>query len=780
MAMVTPSIFDEGGMGGSGTEWNPADGGGSGSSSGGGSSGGGGGGSSEPVDPNNAMYRLVLDYHGHNYSAPYVVLSAEIPNTVDTVYAPVQDGVVNTAMLADCPTSITATDNSNGSRTAYLGYYRVVEEGYQISDYDHVDVYYAGATVTKTWHGGRNGTTNIACWTVWATSGIIIYHPGTLSSYQRYRSKFKTAGTALTLPDGWFTRDGYIQNGWTKTDGGAKQYDFGDSYTPSDGAVEFMYPSWEEYTPPGTNFTITIHPNGATGEDIVLTVEAGAEVVIPDDNTYSRNGYHLSVWNESPDGDGSSWIPGETYIFERGADVELYAIWAGDEYTVRYANNAPSINLFDPDNLEQLTLSENNGQSTIQRFGHKYSIPGTYAINAYGSYGYSVIKFVIKNSDDSWYSAYNIVNNQTIKSYIVPITEGQELYVYNSQNSNTINSSLLFNAWKIQVALSDTQLDEYHSYVPTTYSYSSKAVFGEPFYTDRVPYPDGKEYCTFDGWVADDDTVLTKADAWFEAYSYGADPTWTLQRDLVIYPRWTPYWSSGKVFFGGMYSDDCSIRVEEPPSYIWPEYSYAHDKVYGKSGDILRDNGRYENVSKKYKISAYDGTNFFNVSRKVSEWLHRKGSNMYMRLEDSYEPDIYMMAVYEESNELDNLLATAGKCEITFNCMPQKFLLSGDVPIDITQSGQVITNPTSNPAFPIITFSGSGNIMINGKAINVIDNFNVTNFHTDSFNAFDIAGRNMNGYIYALDSLILNPGENVIEYDGYISDLKITPRWWRV
>ena len=653
MAQVTPDIYDSGGMASGSAEYIDTGGG----SSGGGSSGGGssgGGGSSEPVDPNNAMYQLVLHYF--NYQPAYVTVSPGMPpDTVDTVYAPIQDGVVNTAVLADCPTSITAV--YDGSRPCYLITYRVVEEGYTISDYDHVDTKYAGATVTKTWHGGRNGSTTIYCYATWATSGIIIYHPGTLSSYQKYRSKFKTAGTALTLPNGWFTRDGYIQNGWTKTDGGAKQYDFGDSYTPSNDSVEFMYPSWEEYTPPGDNFTITIHPNGATGEDIVLTVEAGAEVVIPDSSTYSRNGYHLSVWNESPDGDGSSWIPGETYIFERGADVDLYAIWAGDEYTVHYASGVPG---------------------------------------------------------------------------------------------------------------------------DTNYVHESKAVYGEPFYTDRVPYPDGKEYCTFDGWVADDNTVLTKADAWFEAYSYGSDPTWTLQRDLVIYPIWTPYWSSGKVFFGGMYSDDCSIRVEEPPSYIWPEYSYAHDKVYGKSGDILRDNGRYENVSKKYKISAYDGTNFFNISRKVSEWLHRKGSKMYMRLEDSYEPDIYMMAVYEESNELDNLLATAGKCEITFNCMPQKFLLSGDVPIDITQSGQIVTNPTSNPAFPIITFSGTGNIYINGKAITVVDNFNIINFHTDSFNAFDIVGRNMNSYIYALDSLILNPGDNVIEYDGYISDLKITPRWWRV
>lgn len=662
MAQVAPDIYDSGGMA-SGTEWTPTDGGSSGGgSSGGGSSGGGssgGGGSSEPEDPNNVMYRLTLHYNPN--VMVYVTITAGdnlFTDTVDTVYGPIQDGVVNTAALMDCPKQTTAIYDNDQNRPVYLAYWGVVNEGesYNASQGNYTSQG-LGTNVTKTWRSGQHGSVQRICVGFWQERNLILFYPDDDTSYQYYRSKYKTSGTALTLPNGWFTRDGYIQSGWTKTKGGAKQYDFGQSYTPSSNNVERMYPSWEVYVPPVTSYTITLHPNGATGEDVVLTVEEGEDVVIPDATTYSRDGYHLSVWNEAADGSGSSWLPGETYNFTRGDNVELYAIWAGDEYTVYYASGVPG---------------------------------------------------------------------------------------------------------------------------DTNYIHTSKAVIGEPFYTDRVPYPSGKEYCTFDGWIADDNTVLTKADAWFEAYSYGSDPTWTLQRDMIIYPVWTPYWSAGKVFFGGMYSDDCSIRVEEPPSYIWPEYSYAHDKVYGRSGDILRDNGRYENVSKKYKVSVYDGTNFYNASKKISEWLHRKSSNMYMRLEDSYEPDIYMLAVYEESNELDNLLAKAGKGEITFNCKPQKFLLSGDVSIDITQSGQVITNPTSNPSFPIITFSGTGTVSINGKSITAADNFNIIEFHADSFNAFDNIGRNMNGYIYVMDSIVLEPGNNTIEYDGYISDLKITPRWWRV
>ena len=671
MPAPTPYIYvdDGSGSGTSGDGWWNMGGGGS-----------SGGGSSEPVDPNNAMYRLILDYR--NYIPNYTTLSGSIPQTIDTVYAPIQDGVVNTAALADCPTSVTAV--WEGTTTpCYLKCYHVVPEGETIEQ-GNAQTKYSGETVTKTWHGGRSGVTYINCWYEFSTDGLIIYYPDTLSDYQNYRSRPKTSGTALTLLDGFFTREGYIQSGWTKTDGGAKQYDFGDSYIPSNNNIEFMYPTWEEYTPPGSSFTITIHPNGAVGEDIVLTAETNTDVTIPSANTYSRSGYHLSVWNEAADGSGSSWIPGETYNFTRGEDVELYAIWEGDEYIVYYADSS--------------------------------------------------------------------IDTQPSSSYHSPYYTGVVDY-------HEVNTSQIDNI---------------------TYTHTSKAVYGSPFYTDRVPYPESRMFNTFDGWEADDGTVLTKADAWYDAYSYSSDPIWRLKRNVILFPRWDSYFPFGKIFFGGKYSDEFGIKIEEPPSYTWPEYSYTHDKVLGRSGDILRDNDRYENVSKTYKISAYDGANFYTVSKKVSEWLHRKGSNKYMRLEDSYEPDIYMMAVYEESNELDNLLATAGKCEITFNCMPQKYLLSGDVPINITQSGQVITNPMYTTSYPIITFSGTGTVSINGKTIEAADNFNIIRFETESFNGFDISGRSMNHYIYCLDSVVLTPGDNIVEYDGHITNLKITPRWWRV
>ena len=54
----------------------------------------------------------------------------------------------------------------------------------------------------------------------------------------------KVEGVAYTLSSDRFTRAGYVQTGWSLTDGGAKAYDLGGSYT-TDAAQEF-FPVWAE------------------------------------------------------------------------------------------------------------------------------------------------------------------------------------------------------------------------------------------------------------------------------------------------------------------------------------------------------------------------------------------------------------------------------------------------------------------------------------------------------------------------------------------------------
>ena len=516
--------------------------------------------------------------------------------------------------------------------------------------------YYPGDTIGNSWTAKGSGTKTYKLYAKWVNSGVFIFDPGPFSKELYYASVPKSSGTPVTLKGAIFTRDGYTQTGWSILPKYNPQvpphiYDLEEQVTPDSSTIVVLYPVWQANT-----YIITVHPNGGTGSDAVIQATYDAEFTMPSTFNFTKEPYHVTLLNEKADCSGTSWYLGWTYIFKRTKNVELYAIWEGNEYTVSY-------------------------------------------------------------------------------------TDG---------NGNVVHQS--------------------------------KASYGLPFYTDRIPYPESRVYNTFMGWKADDNTVLTKQDMWFDSYSYGANPIWTLTRDLTIDPIWSPNYSFGKVFFGGRYSDDLGIYVEEPPSYSWPEYPYTHKVIAGKNGDFLIDPKRYENVSKTYKISAYDGSDFYTVAKKVSSWLNRQSTekDKYFRLEDSYEPDVYRLAVYEESNELENILYRAGKAEITFNCKPQKFLLSGDRFILIDESGQTITNPTDHNALPIIKLYGYGSVFINGVEIEVIDNRNVVTFDAETFKAVDNEGINMNSCVFAYDTVFLKPGVNVITFDDTIFGLTIQPRWWIV
>lgn len=62
----------------------------------------------------------------------------------------------------------------------------------------------------------------------------------------------KNAGEPITLKGAIFTRLGYEQTGWSTTDGGAKEYDLGESYT--DDADVTLYPVWAQITGGGIRY----------------------------------------------------------------------------------------------------------------------------------------------------------------------------------------------------------------------------------------------------------------------------------------------------------------------------------------------------------------------------------------------------------------------------------------------------------------------------------------------------------------------------------------------
>lgn len=308
----------------------------------------------------------------------------------------------------------------------------------------------------------------------------------------------------------------------------------------------------------------------------------------------------------------------------------------------------------------------------------------------------------------------------------------------------------------------------------------STAIFGDMFYTRRNQL--SRFGLTFKGWNTVPDG---SGEAWLPSgvsmgtYKRTEDAVWNVPHNVTLYAQWDPnVYPFGTVFFNGRNAQDLGIIVEELPSYYYAERAFNHKQVNGKNGDVILDTGRYENVKKVYKVACYDPSrNFYESAVALSTFLHSAGSD-YIRLEDSYEPSSYRMAIYEETNEIENLLGKAGRCEITFNCMPQRFLLSGDEEITIPSSGYSIYNPTAFDAKPMIRIQGTGTVTINGRSVQVTENDNDMLVDCENQNAKDLSGADMNYFIYCDEFPILKPGFNTISYTETIDAVKITPRWW--
>lgn len=236
----------------------------------------------------------------------------------------------------------------------------------------------------------------------------------------------------------------------------------------------------------------------------------------------------------------------------------------------------------------------------------------------------------------------------------------------------------------------------------------------------------------------------------------------------------------GIVIFNGVSSLDKGIHVEHPPGYTIPEKDYDVIHVPGRNGDIVIDNGSYKNVSRSYEIAIGSlAMSFEYISDAISSWL--SSAIGYGRLEDSYEPNYYRMAMYRESADIENILFHAGRATINFDCKPQRYLKSGDRPVLIVSSG-VLRNPTRFTALPILTVhgTGSGTIRIGNYTI-TISNIGTSMIIDSELQDAYRGSTNCNS-----DTIMPNgfpkllPGDNQVTLSGGITSMEVIPKWWTI
>lgn len=202
-------------------------------------------------------------------------------------------------------------------------------------------------------------------------------------------------------------------------------------------------------------------------------------------------------------------------------------------------------------------------------------------------------------------------------------------------------------------------------------------------------------------------------------------------------------------------------------------------EVPGMNGELTLDNGRFKN--RTLKVPAWIVKDFrTSLAAFVSFILQDPG---YHRYEDTYHPDIYMMARYTGPFEPSSVAFNeSGKFVLEFDRKPQKWLKSGEIPIPVDDSDTVtVNNPTAFTALPLIKVTaGTGTITVNSTAVELTANNGATIIDCEMQECYE-GSTNRNGDLELTTGEFpkLIPGNNTIEVDTDM-EIELIPRWWRI
>lgn len=235
----------------------------------------------------------------------------------------------------------------------------------------------------------------------------------------------------------------------------------------------------------------------------------------------------------------------------------------------------------------------------------------------------------------------------------------------------------------------------------------------------------------------------------------------------------------GELIYNGKSSRAIGLEVETYPNYFVPRRSYEKIKVPGRNGDLLIDNGSWENGKRTYEVSIGSFTrHYYDMAIAVSTWLHSSNAT-YSRLEDSYEPDYYRLAAYLNDFDLSNLFNHGGRATLEFDCKPQRFLKTGDTKISFSKSSSIL-NPTGFPSLPIITVygTGTGTLKVGDCSVTILNIKNQIIVDSEIQDAY-LNDTNRNSEIETPNGFPkLNPGLTKIEFSGGITKVDVVPKWF--
>ena len=231
-----------------------------------------------------------------------------------------------------------------------------------------------------------------------------------------------------------------------------------------------------------------------------------------------------------------------------------------------------------------------------------------------------------------------------------------------------------------------------------------------------------------------------------------------------------------KFKYKGISSADMGLIITQAPHITSPKRDEEFVGVPGRSGDVIVDNGRFENTTVSYDVAMLsDERPLELMARKIKAWL--QGETGYFKLTDTYDPNYYRMAAYSGNIDIEDKVRKIGITTLNFNCKPFKYRTDGENSIVLTASA-TIYNPEEWQSLPYIKIVGTGAITLsvnnNSFYISSIDEY----IEIDSELQSAYKGAVLqNSKINFATFPVLSEGTNNISWVGNVSKIIIKPRW---
>lgn len=222
-------------------------------------------------------------------------------------------------------------------------------------------------------------------------------------------------------------------------------------------------------------------------------------------------------------------------------------------------------------------------------------------------------------------------------------------------------------------------------------------------------------------------------------------------------------------------SSTYGIFIEHRPVVSFPQRVIESIAIPGRSGNLLYDTGAYANVTVTYQVAYKDPGNVRKNARDIATWLYQTD---YRELTDTYDPLYYRKGVFVSPLGVADVLNVAGRANITFECKPQRYLISGKSALTPAKNSS-ITNDYQD-ALPVITVNGSGNgtLTVGGTTVTITGQTAAIVLDSERQTA-ESGGANANSKISLSNGFpVLKHGSTTVTWTGGVTGISVVPNWW--